>query len=118
MPCRLCCCLEQRQQQHALIRKHIHAALCWHSWNAWGDCLWGHLLQKRPDKQGRSCRIVLAQLEGSGRGSLGSYNADSYEALTTMLHEEPMKDGDAWVEKLLQRNEMLGALLFHTILGS
>ena len=35
-----------------------------------------------------------------------------------MLHEEPMKDGDAWVEKLLQRNEMLGALLFHMTLGS
>ena len=54
------------------------------------------------------CRIVLAQLEGSGRGSLASYNAESYDALTTMLHEEPMKDGDAWLEKLLQKNEMLG----------
>jgi hypothetical protein len=75
-------------------------------------------MQEGPDKQGRSCRIVLAQLEGSGRGSLGSYNADSYEGLTTMLHEEPMKDGDAWVEKLLQRNEMLGMLQFHMILGS
>ncbi len=54
------------------------------------------------------CRVVLAQLEGSGRGSLASYNAESYDALTKMLHEEPMRDGDAWVEKLLQKNEMLG----------
>ena len=54
------------------------------------------------------CRVVLAQLEGSGRGSLASYNAESYDALTAMLHEEPMRDGDAWVEKLLHKNEMLG----------
>ncbi len=52
--------------------------------------------------------MVLAQLEGSGRGSLASYNAESYDALTKMLHEEPMRDGDVWVEKLLQQNEMLG----------
>ena len=52
--------------------------------------------------------MVLAQLEGSGRGSLASYNAESYGALTAMLQDEPMRDGDAWVEKLLQKNEMLG----------
>ncbi len=58
---------------------------------------------------GHLCRIVLAQLEGSGRGSLASYNAEAYDALTTMLQDEPMRDGDAWLEKLLTRNEMLGA---------
>ncbi|CAK0787479.1 hypothetical protein CVIRNUC_010699 [Coccomyxa viridis] len=54
-----------------------------------------------------AARIVLAQLEGSGRGSLASYNAEAYDALTTMLQDEPMRDGDAWLEKLLTRNEML-----------
>ena len=64
----------------------------------------------------RLCRIVLAQLEGSGRGSLASYNVESYDALTAMLHEEPMRDGDAWVEKLFESNKMLGTLHLHTLL--
>jgi hypothetical protein len=53
-------------------------------------------------------RIVLAQLEGSGRGGLASYNTDSYRDLSVHLQEEPMRDGDAWLEHLLRKNEMLG----------
>ncbi len=55
------------------------------------------------------CRIVLAQLEGSGRGGLGSYNTGAYEDLSNFLQEHPMRDGDAWLELLLKKNEMLGA---------
>jgi hypothetical protein len=56
-------------------------------------------------------RIVLAQMEGSGRGSLGSYNAHGYDTLSSFLAEQPMRDGDAWLELLLKKDEMLGALL-------
>ncbi|KAK9805283.1 hypothetical protein WJX72_010898 [[Myrmecia] bisecta] len=52
-------------------------------------------------------KIVLAQLEGSGRGSLASYNATDYQDLTTFLEEVPLRDGDAWLTLLLRRNEML-----------
>ena len=54
------------------------------------------------------CRIVMAQLEGSGRGGLGSYNTGAYQDLTEFLHAYPMRDGDAWLELLLKKNEMLG----------
>lgn len=58
-----------------------------------------------------SChRIVLAQLEGSGRGSLASYNSRSYEDLVGLIEEHPMTDGDAWLKLLLAKNEMLGAV--------
>ncbi|KAK9909294.1 hypothetical protein WJX75_000097 [Coccomyxa subellipsoidea] len=54
-----------------------------------------------------AAKIVMAQLEGSGRGGLGSYNADAYQDLSTFLQEQPMRDGDAWLELLLKKNEML-----------
>lgn len=52
-------------------------------------------------------KVVLAQLEGSGRGALASMNPRSFETLQQMLLEIPMKDGDAWMKTLLQRDEML-----------
>lgn len=53
----------------------------------------------------------MAQLEGSGRGSLGAYDASGYEDLAFMLHNEPMKDGDVWLLKLMQKNYNVGAAL-------
>ena len=53
-------------------------------------------------------RIVLAQMEGSGRGSLGAYNAQGYDDLSSFLADQPMRSGDAWLEALLKKNEMLG----------
>jgi hypothetical protein len=53
-------------------------------------------------------RIVMAQLEGSGRGALGAYDASSYQDLYTMLHNEPMKDGDEWLLRLMQKNYNVG----------
>ena len=57
-----------------------------------------------------ACRIVLAQLTGSGRGGLGSYNSQQHTDLTAYLEEEALRDGDPWLKGLLKRNEMLGAL--------
>ena len=42
-------------------------------------------------------RIVLSQLEGSGRGALGAYNAGSWQDLHDHLHNVPMKDGEKWL---------------------
>lgn len=52
-------------------------------------------------------KVVLAQLEGSGRGALASMNPRSYQTLQQMLIDKPMKDGDEWLRCLLQRDEML-----------
>lgn len=49
-------------------------------------------------------------MEGSGRGALGAYNAQGYTDLSSFLTDRPMRNGDAWLEELLQRNEMLGGL--------
>ena len=57
-----------------------------------------------------TCRIVLSQLEGSGRGSLGAYNAGSWQDLHDHLHNVPMKDGEKWLAELCAKNEMLGEL--------
>jgi hypothetical protein len=53
-------------------------------------------------------RIVLAQLEGSGRGSLASMNPRSYDDLVKLIQDHPMTDGDGWLKLLLAKNEMLG----------
>lgn len=60
-------------------------------------------------------RIVLAQLEGSGRGALASYNPRSYEDLVGFMKTNPMTDGDAWLKLLLTKNEMLGARRFVSV---
>ena len=62
-----------------------------------------------------ACRIVLAQLTGSGRGGLGSYNSQQHTDLMAYLEEEALRDGDAWLKGLLKRNEMLGALQIHCV---
>ena len=54
-------------------------------------------------------RIVLAQLEGSGRGNLASYNAQSFTDLSSFMEQNPLRDGDEWLSMLMKRNEMLGA---------
>ncbi len=56
-----------------------------------------------------ACRIVLAQLEGSGRGSLAAYNKQSYDDLSAFLQNERMVDCDEWLQALLRKNSGLGA---------
>jgi hypothetical protein len=53
-------------------------------------------------------RIVQAQLGGSGRDNLGSYNVKASEDLQALLEDMPMKDCDAWIAALLKKNELLG----------
>ncbi|GAB4822767.1 hypothetical protein N2152v2_009813 [Parachlorella kessleri] len=55
-----------------------------------------------------ACKIILAQLEGSGRGSLASYNAQGYQDLMDFLQKNPIKDGDEWLAKLMTHNQLLG----------
>jgi hypothetical protein len=55
-----------------------------------------------------ACRVILSQLAPSGRGDLGSYNSQAYDDLMSMLENEPLnKDPDAWIAKMLRKNEML-----------
>lgn len=74
--------------------------------------MWPPSGQQKQACQPRStihCRIILAQLQGSGRGGLGSYNASDYEQLNSLLQTEPLgSDGDAWIEKLMAKNSLLG----------
>lgn len=53
-------------------------------------------------------KIVMAQLEGVGRGDLGSYNAQAYTTLAKFIQENPLKNNcDDWLGKLMERDEML-----------
>ena len=54
------------------------------------------------------CAATHPQLEGSGRGALGSYNEGAYQELSSFLAEQPIKNGDEWVAQLMRRNSMLG----------
>ena len=51
----------------------------------------------------------MAQLEGSGRGSLASYNAPGYEALRDSISDLSTMDCNAWLKQLAQRDRMIGA---------
>ena len=50
-----------------------------------------------------------AQMSGSGRGNLGAYNSEGYARLRRLLEEVPFRDGDAWLETLMQEDPALGA---------
>lgn len=53
-------------------------------------------------------RIVLAQLQGSGRGNLAAYNAESYKDLTEYMENNTLTDGDKWLAGLMKKNQLLG----------
>jgi len=51
----------------------------------------------------------MAQLEGSGRGALGSFNASGYITLSKFIETHPLRsNGDEWLSKLMLEDEMLG----------
>lgn len=58
-----------------------------------------------------AARIVQSQLEGIGRGDLGSYNADAMRTLLHFLQNQPMKDSADWLARLMKEDELLGGLL-------
>ncbi|KAL4426182.1 hypothetical protein ABPG77_007464 [Micractinium sp. CCAP 211/92] len=53
-------------------------------------------------------RVVMSQLEGIGRSDLGAYNAEGAQTLRHFLVNEPMRDCNAWLAKLMLRDELLG----------
>ncbi|GBF88083.1 hypothetical protein Rsub_00795 [Raphidocelis subcapitata] len=59
-----------------------------------------------------ACRVILAQLEGSGRGALGAYNAAAYTLLSERLQGggagQISRDPDAWLEGVLEEDPALG----------
>jgi hypothetical protein len=55
-----------------------------------------------------AARIVLSQLEGSGRGSLAAYDAAAYNDLLDFLQTEKMVDCDEWLAQLKRKNSGLG----------
>ncbi len=55
-----------------------------------------------------AARIVLAQLEGDGRGALGSFAGAGHANLTAYMLAHPLRgDPDAWLAGLLAEEEML-----------
>ena len=63
-------------------------------------------------------KIVMAQLEGVGRGDLGSYNASGYTTLSKFIQEHPLKNnGDAWLGQLMLEDEMLGVRIMEVRLA-
>jgi RbcX protein len=55
-----------------------------------------------------SGRVVIAQLEGMGRGNLAAYNANDIKQLYNFLEENEIRNGDEWLAKLMRKNKMLG----------
>jgi len=53
-------------------------------------------------------RAVMAQLEGSGRGSLASYNSEGYTALLESLPDLSKMGCEEWLTQLSQRNNLIG----------
>ncbi|GIL54948.1 hypothetical protein Vafri_10639 [Volvox africanus] len=58
-----------------------------------------------------AARVVLAQLEGSGRGALGAYDSQAATDLHNFLQNVAMKDGDEWLAQLMRQNTSLGLRL-------
>lgn len=57
----------------------------------------------------RGCyRVILAQLEGSGRGALAAYNQEQYTTLFSHLQDVPLNDPDQWLEQLMRKDKALG----------
>lgn len=54
-----------------------------------------------------AARVVLAQLQGSGRGELAAYDQQAYRDLSQHLQQVPLKDGDEWVAQLMRQNSAL-----------
>jgi hypothetical protein len=55
-----------------------------------------------------AAKIVLAQLEGSGRGALGAYNSTAYAVLSTQLQDVPLRNAEAWLADLMAKDKGTG----------
>lgn len=54
-----------------------------------------------------AAKVVLAQLEGSGRGSNAAYDYKAFKDLSETLQSVPIKDAEQWLGVLMARNSML-----------
>ncbi len=64
-----------------------------------------------------ACKIVLAQLQGDGRGDLGSYGGGQYQTLREFMSENPLGggiDSRDWIQRLLQTDRALGLRIIET----
>ncbi|GMH45636.1 hypothetical protein BSKO_13593 [Bryopsis sp. KO-2023] len=52
-------------------------------------------------------RGIMAQLEGSGRGALASYDAKGYSDLENAIPDLNSMDCDKWIAKLMKKNKMM-----------
>lgn len=50
----------------------------------------------------------MAQLEGSGRGRLGSYNPKGFAALDDCITDLSKMEPTAWLRKLAEKDPMIG----------
>ena len=56
----------------------------------------------------------MAQLEGSGRGSLASYNTKGFAALQDCIGDLSKMDCNAWLRQLAQKDKLIGMAGFIT----
>lgn len=66
-----------------------------------------------------ACKIIMAQLQGDGRGDLGSFGGAQYNTLTRFLTEQPLgkMDSDEWLGKLMQEDELLAVRIMEVRLA-
>ena len=55
-----------------------------------------------------AAKVVESQLQGIGRGDLGAYNAAGMKVLRHFLYNEPMRDCNDWLARLMKEDELLG----------
>ena len=64
-----------------------------------------------------ACKIVLAQLQGDGRGDLGSFGGGQYLTLREFISNNPLGGGTVsreWMERLLETDRALGLRVIET----
>lgn len=75
---------------------------------------------RSPEKQGSlvletlftfaACKIILAQMQGSGRGDLGSYSGDTFSTLVEFMNDHPLNgrtNASEWLTHLLKVDSQL-----------
>ena len=65
-----------------------------------------------------AAKIILAQVEGSGRGGLAAFNRGTYDSLAQMLEPDALKllqrDPDAWCLELMNLDQLAGVRVLET----
>ncbi len=122
---------------HRSLPSHQRQTVLWNS-NKPRECQWSHHQHshriysekmhvpsdsfggRSPEKQGSfvletlftfvACKIVLAQMQGDGRGELGSYGGDKYTTLVDFMDTNPLHgrtNVSEWLSNLLKVDSQL-----------